>query len=280
MIARRVIAAFALVAALGGATRAWAVDTEAYGDFASLRARLLSEIGAATRSIKVASPYLTDGEFVTALFLAQYRKVDVQVLLGRERASHYLSRLNYLKSQNIPVFLIPADFKPRDKSALVVDGKLLWIDGDLDSLKKTRRTVVSVAEADEANDFVARFTNAVAQAIPAVARATPLVGKARFTGAPAPARPATPIRATTSRPAPAPASSTVTPPSSGWTQPASRAPAPVSPSASAGPNGAYDYNRSKTANRAAPEGVATRLPRETIVQKRERQKSETVEEPK
>src|SRR5688572_28404829 len=94
-----------------GLPRASAATTEAsvisFTTFAELRAYMLDAISGASKRIWLTTDYLTDGEIVSALYVARYRKLDVQVLFGRAKANFYMSRLAYLKNQNIPVFLQP-----------------------------------------------------------------------------------------------------------------------------------------------------------------------------
>ena len=86
-------------------------ETQVEG-FSALRHRLLETIAGARQRVWLTSEYLTDGEIVTALYLAHYRKLDVKVLLGRVKAQSPLSRLNYLKQQKVPVWLLPDSFNP------------------------------------------------------------------------------------------------------------------------------------------------------------------------
>src|SRR5690348_2584680 len=73
-----------------------APTTKRYETFSDLRADVLDLISAATQRLWLTTDYLTDGEIVSALYIAQYRKLDVKVLLGRAKANVYMSRLNYL----------------------------------------------------------------------------------------------------------------------------------------------------------------------------------------
>ncbi len=258
-----------------------AQEAQTYSSFAELRARVTGEIGNASTTIRVVTPFLTDGDIVTGLFLAQYRKVNVQVLLGRERAQHYLSRLNYLKSQNIPVFLKPGTFAMPYPSALQIDRRLWFIDGNLDSLEKTRSFTLREANADQFHAFAAQFDAALNQALPVSARALPLVGKARY-GTPTgrlvtPPQPAfTPVP---KLPPPAPvtviATPTPAPPKAATTSSLLPRPTPQPKGAYVPPatESAYNYDRAPAGVRNAGAQVIKQLPRETIVQQRQRQKA-------
>lgn len=152
---------------------------KAFSSFADLRAEVLDVIGAATGRIWLVTDYLTDGETVSALYIAQYRKLDVKVLLGRGKANHYMSRLNYLKNQNIPVYLKPDGFKVPGggATAVIADGTLLTVDGELDFLAKYRKFNLAYGTAGEAQAAAQAFATALDMKVPAVPNATPLVGK-------------------------------------------------------------------------------------------------------
>ena len=64
-----------------------------FDSFASARSDLLSRIGGASKRIWISSNFLTDAEIVSSLYIAQYRKVQISVLIGKDKASHILSRL-------------------------------------------------------------------------------------------------------------------------------------------------------------------------------------------
>ncbi len=149
-----------------------------YGSFSELRAEVLDLISASTKRVWLVTDYLTDGETVSALYVAQYRKLDVKVLLGRARANHYMSRLSYLKNQNIPVFLRPETaLKTAGPTALLVDGTLALIDGELDFLAKAKRFSLSYASPAETTSFESTFAVALNLKIQAVPQKMPLVGR-------------------------------------------------------------------------------------------------------
>ena len=168
----------AILAVCAGARPATAVaETKAFDSFADLRNELLNDMGGATKRIWIVTDFFTDGELVSALYVAQYRKLDVQVLLGRAKANHYMSRLNYLKNQNIPVFLKPDSLKPGRPTAILCDDKLLLVDGELDFLAKYKKYTVETQEGDAADRFAAAFAAGANLKVPAVARQMPLVGR-------------------------------------------------------------------------------------------------------
>jgi len=209
-------------------------EPRSFTSFADLRGVLLDQISGATHRIWLATEYLTDGEIVSALYIAQYRKLDVQVLLGRAKANSYMSRLNYLKNQNVPVFLRPASLKLKHPTALLLDDQLYWIDGELDFLARYRKFTLVPATSEEQQRFAAAFAKAAHMKLPAVPRALPLVGHAHR------------------RPAHH---------SAGYLAP----PAPHY-DANDGSD-AYTYSRRPTPR---PEGVAAKLPKATKLEQRER----------
>jgi len=147
--------------------------------FSELRREVLTLISGATSRIWLATGYLTDGEIVSALYVAQYRKINVTVLLGRSRANHYMSRLAYLKNQNIPVFLQPPTYKSNFQTSILVDDRLLEATGDLDFLAKYKKVDLQIASPADTQAFQAIFSQAASSKVEAKATALPLVGRAR-----------------------------------------------------------------------------------------------------
>lgn len=157
------------------------VQTELEG-FSALRHAILEAVAGSRQRVWLTSEYLTDGEIVTALYLAQYRKLDVKVLLGRSKAQTPLSRLSYLKQQKVPVWLRPDSFKPGAPTGLLVDDRLLLVDGELNSQATARIFTLTQAPAKRAQQFATDFMTAATLELPAVSRALPMVGRANTGG--------------------------------------------------------------------------------------------------
>jgi hypothetical protein len=149
----------------------------AFDSFSALRNAVLEHVSGATQRIWLVSDYLTDGEIVTALNVAQYRKLDVKVLLGRAKANAYMSRLSYLKNQSIPVFLKPDTFKPGAATVILADSTLLKIDGELDFLSKYKKYTVSAGDQAQAQAFATGFAGAASLQVPAIPAPIPMVGR-------------------------------------------------------------------------------------------------------
>lgn len=155
-----------------------AADTLPVNNFAALRNEVLGMIGGASRRIWLTTDFLTDGEIVSALYVAQYRKVHVLVLLGRSRANHFMSRLGYLKEQKITVFLRPPRFTPESPTLLLADDTLTMIDGELDSQVKFRKFNLRRSTDAERTTYEKSFVDATALGIPATpTQSLPLVGR-------------------------------------------------------------------------------------------------------
>ena len=117
-----------------------------FQDFAGMRSELLTRIGGASKRILLVTDYLTDAEIVSSLHIAQYRKLQVSVLLGRERATNILSRLNYLKQVNIPVAIRPKNFQSTHSTMLLIDNSLISINVNLDhQVRQKKLTILSLA---------------------------------------------------------------------------------------------------------------------------------------
>ena len=151
--------------------------------FPDLRQTVTEAMSSATRRLWVVTEYLTDGDIVSALYVAKYRKIDVQVLLGKAKANAYMSRLSYLKAQNIPVFLKPDSLKLVTSTVILADDQLVYVQGDLDFLSRAREFKVSEGNEAERESFVAAFSEALAMKVPANARQVPLVGRPPRSGA-------------------------------------------------------------------------------------------------
>ncbi len=147
---------------------------------ADLRNEVVHFIGNAERRIWLTTDYLTDGEIVTALTIAQYRKIDVQVLLGRSKASNPMSRLGYLKAQNIPVFLKSGKFKPDSATMVLIDDFEFHIDGELDSLARYKKFHFTTGSSEEKTSYEESFAAAAHLAMPANPKPIPLVGRPQW----------------------------------------------------------------------------------------------------
>jgi hypothetical protein len=232
-------AAFGLLVAAVSHQPLAAQELKPFSSFADVRHELLSRMGEAKARIWMVTSFLTDGEIVSALYLAQYRKLQVGVLLGRQKANTYMSRLNYLKEQNIPVFLKPDEIKFGAPTAVLVDNRLFLVDSDLDFMDRRTHFVVTSAVPEDAEKFVETFLKATERGIPAVPRAMPIVG-----------RPGARPRAT-----------------GGVSLPRSV------PKYDPGEvEGSYSYDNARISSMAAPPpGVPKVLPRETILEQRGKQ---------
>lgn len=208
--------------------------------FAELRSGILNLISGAKQRIWLVSDYLTDGEIVTALYIGKYRGVDTKVLLGKRKSNMYMSRLRYLKNQNIPVFYKPEKFPSGYPSQVLVDGSLYKISGELNFLDKSRAFKIQKGTKIELDNYIEEFQKATMQGSPEVSETVPLVGKAKHNamGQPLAAR--------------EPVHNLLPPPRE-------------APYVNMGET--YNYDRSPS-SRSAPEGLARKLPSKTIAQER------------
>lgn len=228
-----------------------------FTDFVALRTELLSMIGGSSKRVLLCTDFLTDADIVSSLYIAQYRKVDIKVLLGREKSNHILSRLNYLQQVNIQTSLRPRDFYSPFNTVLLIDDRLITVNSNLDYMTKVKNLSVTTRPATEIAAFDAAFHQAMSgQAAPQSAP-LPRVGRHR----PSPQRnQTTPPRGTpiktedTASQAPEQDSTTNTPTKQLEMQPQ---------------KGAYRYT---TVKDKPQNGIATKLPRTTISQERERER--------
>lgn len=135
-------------------------ERQEFSEFSSLRADILSKIGGATKRIWIVTDFMSEAEIVSSLFIAQYRKLDVSVLLGKERSTHVLSRLNYLKQVNIPVSLRPKDFYAKYRTVMLMDNQIFGLNTSLDYMSKKGQHVLESLSAEQVADFENRFSEA------------------------------------------------------------------------------------------------------------------------
>jgi hypothetical protein len=191
-------------------------------NFDDLRHNVLELIGGAKRRVWLLTDYLTDGDIVSALYLAKYRKVDVKVFLGYDKQNAYLSRLSYLKAQSIPVFTRPQHgyIAP---TLIFVDQRLYTVSRDLNTLSRFGQAQIAQASPTDVRNFVNWFREVLEYPEAAVMKPEPTVGRASRS--------------------PRPRASEPTPAYQGES------------------DGSFNYDRSSGARRGAPEGVSTKLPR-------------------
>ena len=238
-----------------------------FTEFSGLRSEVLSMIGGATKRVWIATDFLTDGEIVSSLYIAQYRKVQINVLLGRDRATNILSRLSYLKQVNIPVALRPRGFYSKSPTILLVDDNLISLNANLDYMTKLPKFRMAALSPDDVGAFESAFQAAASNTAPD-ARPLPQVGRAggRQSRAKQGSAYNAPIQTntiTTDRIDNLPSAQTEP-----QGEPAREAP----PSGTLSPDGTYRYRPVKD---KPTKGIATKLPKNTISQERQRERDRT-----
>lgn len=213
--------------------------------FADAKAAVLDQISLAKSSIQLYTELLTDGDIVSSLYLAKFRKVDTIIMLGAAQANSYLSRLRDLKKQDVPVYLAPGDFPRTPRTAIIVDNNdPLFLDVTLDYRAHGSRFTLKQMSGVEGKQYRESFAAAVGRNIvPVGSSSLPQVGKARYQSSPG--RPGLPSRPTF---------------------PARRY-NPSHPEA----QGAYRYQYKRG---DVPSYVPKTLPKETIWQRKKREKEE------
>ncbi len=162
-------------------------QSQEFNSFADAKAYLLNQISAANESVQLYTEFLTDGEFISSLYLAKFRKIKTTVLLNPGQANHFLSRLRDLKKQEIDVYFSPRNFPRAPKTALLIDqNRVLFFDAALDYQTRGQRFIISELKAPEAALYRTTFADAVAQSIePKSIWALPSVGRSRPQASPA-----------------------------------------------------------------------------------------------
>jgi len=246
-----------------------------FQDFAGMRSELLTRIGGASKRILLVTDYLTDAEIVSSLHIAQYRKLQVSVLLGRERATNILSRLNYLKQVNIPVAIRPKNFQSTYSTMLLIDNSLISINVNLDhQVRQKKLTILSLAP-ETVTTFEAGFMEAANLNNAPDMAPLPQVGRPRQKSNYYRAPQAAPVADRTPPPGHTAVKSDIS--SFGET--------PVRPEVASKPKdvatsaesteGAFRY---KAIRDKPSTGIPTKLPKTTIMQRRERDRAVSSQE--
>jgi hypothetical protein len=245
-----------------------------FPDFPSLRTDVLAKFGSASKRIWLATDFLTDAEIVSSLFIAQYRKVNISVLLGKDRATNILSRLNYLKQVNIPVALRPKEFYAKHPTILLIDNQLYALSIPLDYMTRTSRSSLEPLGVELLQDFELRFNEAAKlqnapkmAPLPQVGRSRPNSRYYKITESKGTAPPSTPSQSNSA--APRSGSSSVSDMESA--QPAKPSPyqSKTSNDGTSGQNASYRY---RSGRQKPPEGIPTRLPKTTLRQELQRER--------
>jgi hypothetical protein len=230
-------------------------------DFAKLRSELLTMIGGASSKIWLSTSFLSDGEVVSSLFIAQYRKVNVQVLLGRANATNVFSRLSYLKQVNIPVSITPNNFYPKFPTIILIDNKLIVVNSSMNNLEKMRSFTISLLAPSEIPPFEAAFVTAANETKAPNAAPLPLVGRMN----------ARPLHKSGFKPLTNSAPGTPIRTNGNDLSASQNPPADSAPRGTTSADGSYHYSN---ARERPGTGVITKLPKSTIIQERMRSRGE------
>ncbi|MBF0440662.1 MAG: hypothetical protein HQK54_02045 [Oligoflexales bacterium] len=149
---------------------------KSFESFSEFRSEVINLFGDARTRIWILTDYLTDGEIASALYLAKYRKIDVKVLLGRRKVNDYMSRLSFLKGQNISVFLKPDSFEYSSPSGILIDEKLFRINCELNFMSLRKPFEIKLASAYETAAFNNGFQKAYDSSIDIKPRELPQAG--------------------------------------------------------------------------------------------------------
>lgn len=123
--------ALILAIIVAGNSHLWAAKSKRYGDFSSLRRDILAMMAGAERRVWLISEFISDYDVSLALYVAKFRKLDVRVVLGRERLDTSLSQYRYLYRHRIPVKVVSG---LRQTTILICDDRMFQLNSDLDFL--------------------------------------------------------------------------------------------------------------------------------------------------
>lgn len=116
-----------------------------FDNFVKLRDSIIDKIANSKKMVWLISSFMSDYDISLALYIAAFRKVDVRVVLGRERLQSPLSQYRYLKAQKIAVRFTSGI----GATVLICDQRMYRFNGDLDFLTERRVFVLrEVAKPD------------------------------------------------------------------------------------------------------------------------------------
>jgi len=215
------------------------------GDYAEVRSEILNMISGAGRRVWISSEMLSDSDIAAALLVAQFRRLDVQVMIGPKGNSEPLSRVPNLVQQGINAFVRPRNLAMRFQTAIITDERMVWVDASLDPY--VMRGMVAVEPAGDQE----RMAHEQAFGVPADNKvrasskvSNKRVGRQRNVAVidAAPAQPATSTK---------------------------YVPSNVGEIKTETIGGVYNYNRTRH-DRKPPDGISAKLPGMTIRQRRDR----------
>lgn len=232
--------AFSVAVCFGMFFPSLSARAQTFTNFADAKSVLLDQMGMAKVSIQLYTELLTDADIVSALYLAQYRKVNTTVMLGKANSQHFLSRLRDLKKQHIAVFEAPPQFPTQHRTVLAIDGQIPQVlDAPLDYRTRAKSFRIQTATSPQL-ELYRRFFGEILSTgvVPKDSPNLPKVGRASPTGGGA------------------------------YRQRYPTRPAPYNPEV----KDAFRYQTVRGA--PIPKDAAKVLPKETIMQKKERQRSD------
>ncbi len=145
------------VSALKGAEQSPAL----FENYDAMRQFLIKELNSAKKRIWVATDYFTDNEIATALFVAKYRNIDVNILIGGTKANAHMSRVRFFKNNNVPVFQIPNNFVQETPTSVFIDDQLLNIDIPLNFMEVAGRVNIFYGTNPKKSQYDAAFAQAL-----------------------------------------------------------------------------------------------------------------------
>jgi hypothetical protein len=259
-----VLTLFPLQSAASDPPAASAAST--FEEYSTARADVVSMIAGSTKRVFLTSDFLTDADIVTSLYIAQYRKVQIHVLIGREKASHVMSRLGYLKQVNIQTGFRPPNFFAKYPSVVLIDDSLFTFTTTFDYMSRAKKIVKTKLGSSEQESYEKVFAAALKsepipdpKPLPQVGRA----GKSPNRTSNVDRTAGKPIRTGDS-------SSTATSTSTQESQESQNAPEPTLDKKLSN-SGSYRY---KSIKDRPNNGIPTKLPKTTIYQQREQERKQ------
>jgi hypothetical protein len=141
-------------------------ETRVFKKYSDQRAALLERIASSKQRIILSTSYLTDGDVASALYLAKYRKLNVQVRLGAKQQNGYMSRMSFLRQQQINVSVDSRRDDEQYPTRLVADEKIFFYGSDLNFMTAATSFAEVLGTPEDLKSFLSQFEGSSAAEVP------------------------------------------------------------------------------------------------------------------
>lgn len=141
-------------------------------NYDDLRHTIGELIASSKKRVWILTDFLSDGDIATALLLSKQRRLDVKVFFGRDKLNAPSSRISFLKTQGVQVYIRPTHGFVAP-TLLFVDQKLFTVNRDLNGQNRFGSSQIVQASPEEVKSFVIWLRGVMEYPEIAVPRYTP-----------------------------------------------------------------------------------------------------------